>query len=106
MVAWIWVLIPIFGILAGMLSIWTEHRRKMAMIEKGMNPDERGQLQTQKQGNTLVGGLVVLAVGLAFLVAQTVGSLIKWILLPGFILLFIGIALVIGYYVTTKTKSE
>lgn len=35
MAAVIWVLVPIVGILCGILAIYIEHRQKMAMIEKG-----------------------------------------------------------------------
>ena len=104
MVRWIWVLIPLFGILCGMLAIYTEHRQKMAMIEKGIKPEEFRRAERHKPENTLIGGLVVIAIGLAFLVTQIVGGLIKWLMLPGFILLFIGIALTVSYYLTRKLK--
>ena len=100
MIVWIWVLIPIFGIVAGMLTIWTEHRRKMAMIEKGIYPETAREVRAGKPENTLIGGLVVFGIGLAFLITQLVGGLIDWMLLPGFILLFIGIALTVGYYLS------
>lgn len=41
MTAAIWVLVPVVGILCGMLAIYVEHRQKMAMIEKGINPVEK-----------------------------------------------------------------
>ena len=34
------VLIPVLAILAGIVAIVTKHRERMAMIEKGMNPDQ------------------------------------------------------------------
>ena len=30
-------LIPIFGILLGMLAVWTKHQQKMAQIQRGEN---------------------------------------------------------------------
>jgi len=36
----IWVLVPVIGILCGMLAIYAEHKQKMAMIEKGIKPEE------------------------------------------------------------------
>jgi len=104
MVTWIWVLIPMFGILCGMLAIYTEHKQKMAMIEKGIKPEELRKAEVHKPEDMLIGGLVVIGVGLAFLVTQVIAGLIRWLLLPGFILLFIGIALTVGYYLIRKSK--
>jgi len=104
MVRWIWVLIPLFGILCGMLAIYAEHRQKMAMIEKGIKPEELRP--RHKPEDMLIGGLVVIGVGLAFLVTQMLAGLTKWLMLPGFILLFIGIALTVSYFLTRESKKE
>lgn len=105
MVTWIWVLIPIVGILCGMLAIWTEHRQKMAMIEKGVKPEELRKAEAEKPEEMLVGGLVVIGIGFAFIVTRFVVGLTSWLMLPGFILLFIGIALVISYYLTRGKRN-
>jgi len=89
-----------------MLAIYTEHRQKMAMIEKGIKPEDLRRVEAHKPEDMLIGGLVVIGIGLAFLVTQIVGGLIKWLMLPGFILLFIGIALTVSYYLTRKLKKE
>jgi hypothetical protein len=106
MIAWIWVLIPLFGILCGIVAIYTEHRQKMAMIEKGIKPEELRRVEAHKPENMLIGGLVLIAIGFAFLLAQIVGGLTGWLMLPGFILLFIGIALTVSYYLIRKLKEE
>jgi uncharacterized membrane protein len=99
----IWVLVPLVGILCGMLAIYTEHKQKMAMIEKGIKPEELHP--PHKPEDMLIGGLVVIGIGFAFLVTRILGGLTAWLMLPGFILLFIGIALTVGYYLTrTSTK--
>jgi len=103
---WIWVLIPVAGILCGMVAIYTEHRQKMAMIEKGIKPEELHRAGMHKPQDILVGGLVVTGIGLAFLVTEILGGLSKWLLLPGFILLFIGIALTVSYYLAKKSEKE
>jgi len=87
-----------------MLAIYTEHKQKMAMIEKGIKPEELRKAEVHKPEDMLIGGLVVIGVGLAFLVTQVIAGLIRWLLLPGFILLFIGIALTVGYYLIRKSK--
>lgn len=104
MVAWIWVLIPVLGILCGMFAIWAEHRQKMAMIEKGIKPEEMQKAEAHKPEDMLIGGLVVMGIGLAFITAQVIAELTKWLLLPGLVLLFIGAALTVGYYLTRKSR--
>ena len=100
----IWVLVPLVGILCGMLAIYTEHKQRMAMIEKGVKPEELHP--PHKPEDMLIGGLVVIAIGLAFLVTKILGRLTAWVMLPGFILLFIGIALTVSYYLTRRLKKE
>ena len=100
----IWVLVPVVGILCGMLAIYTQHKQKMAMIEKGIKPEELHP--PGKPEDMLTGGLVVIGIGFAFLVTKIVGGLTPWIMLPGFILLFIGIALTVSYYLTRKLKKN
>jgi len=39
-------LIPVLGILAGIVGMLTKHRERMAMIEQGMNPDQPKLQQT------------------------------------------------------------
>lgn len=59
------------GILCGMLAIWTDHRRKMALIEKGLwKPEyERARPET-----ALGFGLFLSAIGAALLVGSFWGS--------------------------------
>jgi len=99
----IWVLVPVIGILCGMLAIYAEHKQKMAMIEKGIKPEELHP--PHKPEDILIGGLVAIGIGLAFLVTKILGRLTGWLILPGFILLFIGIALTVSYYLTRKLKK-
>ena len=53
------------GILCGMQVIYTEHKQKMAMIEKGMKPEALHP--PHKPEDMLIGGLVVIGIGFAFL---------------------------------------
>jgi len=106
MAGWIWVLIPVVAILCGMLAIYTEHRQKMAMIEKGIKPEELRRAERGWPEGMLIGGLVLIAVGFALLIAELIGELSQWLYLPGFCSIFIGIALIIGYYLTKGLKTN
>lgn len=101
-----WMLIVIVAIISGtvfaMFVIYLGHKQRMAMIEKGIKPEELHP--PHKPEDMLIGGLVVIGIGLAFLVTKILGRLTAWLMLPGFILLFIGIALTVSYYLTRKLK--
>jgi len=106
MAAAIWVLVPVVGILCGMLAIYVEHRQKMAMIEKGINPVEKKDKYSIGEGGLVIGGLVLVGIGLAFLITQLIAQLEVWLYLPGFFFLFMGIALIIGYFVVGRSKKK
>ena len=103
----IWVLIPVVGILCGMLAIYTEHRQKMAMIEKGMNPEDLRKIKGFEggKGGLVIGGLVLAGIGLSFLVTQLITQLEAWLYALGFLFFFMGIALIIGYFVVGKSTK-
>jgi len=97
MAEWVWVLIPLGVIGLGALSIYFDHKKRMAMIAKGMNPDKEKR-EAWKRGK-LTGGLVMMGIGAAFLVtAITIWTeAIPQLYLLGLVCGFIGIALVISY---------
>ncbi len=101
--SWIWVLVPIAGIMVAIVAVLSEHRQKMAMIEKGMKPEDMES--PSKPEDTLKGGIIVIGIGIALLVTQLVGQLTAWLLLPGFVFFFIGIALVVVYQLIEKKKQ-
>ena len=106
MEAAIWVLVPVVGILCGMLAIYTEHRQKMAMIEKGINPTEKKVRDSTGEGGLVIGGLVLAGMGLAFLITQLITQLETWLYAPGFLFLFMGIALIISHFVVRKPAKK
>ncbi|MEA1965269.1 MAG: DUF6249 domain-containing protein [Candidatus Aerophobetes bacterium] len=99
---WIWIFIPLAGILLGAYDTYVKHRQRMAMIEKGVKPEE---LYPHKSENMLMAGLVLIGTGVAFLLVHFWIGLTRWFTLPGFVLLFIGIALIAGYYLIRKLKK-
>ncbi len=106
MAAAIWVLVPVVGILCGMLAIYVEHRQKMAMIEKGINPVEKKDKDSTGEGGLVIGGLVLVGIGLAFLVTQLITQLETWLYAPGFLFFFMGIALIIGHFLVRKSPKK
>ena len=100
------ILVPLAGMCVVIVAIYTEHRQKMAMIEKGIKPEELRKAQAPRPEGMLIGGLVLIGIGFAFLLAQILGELNKWIYVPSFFFLFIGIALMISYYLIKKSKKE
>jgi heme O synthase-like polyprenyltransferase len=96
--------IPIVGIVFGIgvaaFAIWTEHKRDMALIEKGL-------YQTKKPGppgqTTLAWGLVLALVGIAFTIASLSLSDPE-MLLPGLLLTALGIALLIYTAIVKRQK--
>lgn len=79
---------------------------KMAMIEKDIKPEELRRTEAHKPESMLVGGLVAIGISLVFLATRVLGGLTAWPMLPGLVLLFIGIALTASYYLTGKLKKE
>ena len=101
--AYIYV-IPIIAIVLGMgialLGIWTEHKKNMALIEKGLyqpsKPGPRGQ-------GTLLWGLLLTFAGMAFVIASarlSDGDL----LLPGLWAMGVGLALLIYTLIVKRQK--
>ena len=84
---WIVVLVPIMGMFVGIVAILAEHRQKMAMIERGLNPEDL-KSPPSPQG-LLRGGLIVVGIGAGFFLTQVVGQIIPWLFLPAF--LFVGV---------------
>jgi len=91
----IWILIPLAGIGLGALAIYTEHRRKMAMIEKGLNPDARKESTAQEK---LSGALVTAGVGAAFTLFYFLTGTSAWALLVGLIVFFVGLGRTIAFF--------
>lgn len=106
MSTWVWVFIPIVGMCVAIVAIYTEHRQKMAMIEKGIKPEESHRTKGPNRTAMVIGGLVLIGMGFAFLVAQLLGGLDKRLYVPSFFFLFVGIALVVGYYLTRKPGEQ
>ena len=102
------ILIPIFGIIFGcgiaLLAIWTGYRRDKALIEKGLYQPEKTEPAGAPGWGFLVVGSVLAGIGIALIVSTFVFQIGKAVGIPGLILLFIGMALLIVYFVAKEKK--
>jgi hypothetical protein len=107
LIVWALALAIFFGFVV--LLRYLEHRERMALIERGIDPDKgrgrrkrgllRAGLITMMVGITLILGLYPVGYipQLAFMTAPTPFHLGPW-LLPGLIPLGVGLALTVSYY--------
>jgi hypothetical protein len=99
-------LIPIFGIVFGcgiaLLAIWTEYRRDRALIEKGLYQPEKPEPAGPSGRGFLVSGSILGGIGIALVVSTFVFRIGRATGIPGFVFLFVGIALLIVYFVARK----
>ncbi|MFW6118186.1 MAG: hypothetical protein ACOC6R_01670 [Chloroflexota bacterium] len=102
------ILVPIFGIIFGcgiaLLVIWTEYRRDRALIEKGIYQPEKSKAPGPPGWGFLIGGSVVAGIGLALVVSTFVFEIGRATGVPGLIFLFVGIALIVVYFVAKGRK--
>jgi len=97
------VIVPLVAIVfvfsIPLLAIWTEHKRDMALIEKGLykpeKPGPRGQA-------TLVWGLILALLGVALLIGSL--QVMEALLLPGMIVVAVGIALLVYTFIMRREK--
>ncbi len=103
------VLIPIvaiiFGIALGGWGIYWDHKKKMALIEKGLYSKEENGKPTNPARVALGWGLVLTGLGVALLIG------FFWegtpdVALPGLIFGFIGVALLIFFAVIRKRTTR
>lgn len=102
----------LFGTLA--LMRWFRHKERLAMIEQGLMPADAVKIRNGK--GTLAWGIGITAFGLALmcgllLLGWRVGSArpltsIGPILLPGLVVLFMGVALIIIYFATRPATDH
>lgn len=113
-------LVAIFGTIV--LLRWFKHREIMAMVEKGVLPEQYARYSRasdRPQGRGLMGwGIALAALGLALMIGLWPLGFVRagmggpyplmfgpWMLM-GLIPLFIGLALLIIYYLTRREEKE
>jgi len=103
-------LVPIFGIIFGcgiaLLAIWTGYRRDRALIEKGLYQPEKPEPAAPPGQGFLVAGSILAGIGVALVISAFVFQTGKATGMPGLIFLFIGIALLIVYFVAKEKKDN
>jgi len=103
LLAWLLALITFLGFIV--LLRYIDHRERMALISRGIDPNR--PRQKRRGTGVLRAGLIILMVGLALTVGlYPIGFMLEhteplgpW-LLPGLIPLGVGCALIISYYLT------
>lgn len=108
--AGLFVLIPIFGMITGMVMQWLKTKERLAAIEKGLSvPPEpvHSHDPWEDAANFRVGGLVTAAVGAGLLVlfpvlAATMPALPKGVTAVAAIPLLVGLALLYEYRVRMR----
>ncbi len=100
------ILIPILGIIFGcgiaLLAIWTEYKRDKALIEKGLYQPKKPEPVGPPGWGFLIAGGILAGIGVALVASAFVFQIGKAIGVPGFIFLFIGIALLMIYSVARR----
>ena len=88
----------IFGI--PILAIYLEHKKKMAMIEKGLMPED----EKSRPEDRLGWGIVILGIGVSLII----GWIFKFDdkVIVGLILASIGIALLVSYMGIWKNSND
>jgi len=98
------VLVPVFGIVfvfsIPLLSIWTEYKRDMALIDKGLYQREQSSVHPGWQ--LLLGGSILTGLGIAGVVISFLFEIGRPAGIPGLVLLFVGIALIVVYAVARE----
>ena len=101
-------LIPIFGIIFGcgiaLLAIWTGYRRDKALIEKGLYQPEKSEPAGPPGWGFLVVGSILAGIGIALTVSTFVFQMGRVIGVSGLILIFIGIALLVVYFIAKEKE--
>jgi hypothetical protein len=107
-------LLVFFVLLFGTLALmrWFRHKERLAMIERGLMPADAVKPRNGKA--TLAWGIGITAFGLAVLCGmlplgwRTSRGFLNYgpLLLPGLIVLFMGVALIIIHFVTRPMSTE
>jgi len=112
LLAWLLALITFLGFIV--LLRYIDHRERMALISRGIDPNR--PRQNRRGTGVLRAGLIILMVGLAltvglypigFMLPETYTSPFKvgpW-LLPGLIPLGVGFALIVSYYLAPPSDQ-
>jgi len=87
-----------------LFAIWTEYRKDRALIEKGLYQPKKPEPAGPPGWGFLVGGSVLAGIGVALVVSAFVFRIGKATGVPGLVFLFIGIALLVVYFVAKEKR--
>jgi len=102
------VIVPIVAVVfifsIPLSAIWTEYFRDKALIEKGLYQPKQPAPSTAPDWRFLLAGSILTGIGVASLIATFVFAIGKFIGAAGFLLLFVGIALMVVYLIAREKK--
>lgn len=98
------VLAIVLGISCGGWAIYWEHKRDMALIEKGLYQPKQAKPLGPPGWGLLLAGSIVTGIGIALIISAFAFRIGKATGIPGFVFLFIGIALIVVYSITKEKK--
>lgn len=93
--------IPILALTIGLLAVYWDHRRKMAMIEKGIAPEEE-EMPSSDNWWILAAGLILAAIG----AGTTFESYARGGPPTGIAPLFIGLAVITYFLIRRRYTTE
>ncbi len=95
------------------IGVATRHKERMAMLEKGFTPDQMQKLarrtfRPQSPMSSLKWGIIIVAIGLAIIVANFVRNVynVDESVSAGIVFLFAGSALLVFYAIAAKKLRE
>jgi len=103
------LLIPILsvalGIACGGWAIYWEHKKDVALIEKGLYQPKQPKPLGPPGWEFLLAGSVVTGIGIALIISAFVFQIGGATGIPGLVFLFIGVALIVVYSITKEKKA-
>jgi len=95
--------IPFAGMAVVIIAIYLEYKKKMAMIEKGLVPEEEKEKYKDAPENRLAWGIAILGIGISLLIRWKFNLDGEFI--ASLIFVSIGIGLLVSYF-WKKTTNE
>jgi hypothetical protein len=82
------------------LAVYFEYKKKMAMIEKGLIPEEDKEKQRDGPENKLAWGIAILGIGISLIISWIFN--LDDIVMVGLIFTSIGISILVSYLIAKK----
>ncbi len=88
--------IPIAGMAIAALAIYLEYKKKIAMIEKGIIPEEEKEKHNHSPENKLAWGIAIIGIGISLLINWRFNFGVEYT--AGLIFISIGVGLLASHF--------